>query len=288
MTSGMESNLVHYGNIGVIRAKPRARMLATSHAIVNTHKKGVSVRLVVIPALLPRRPGTRRGAQRPRGRHRHRPRRLIPLHGDAAHDARMRAHLRVPALHLALASILVHLALHQLLLSGPLLQVAEPLLLRLVNDVVVAAPVRVVVVELRHGHSLPEAQLLPHARALDPLLPPLRVLVVLAPEEAQVFVGAARVRLHLPNLLAQTAVLLPCLVELHPVRAVPGGHVGHVLGLVVVELLEHEGQHVGVLRQQRRVGVAAKVGLFEGLGEDGHDGVEILGVGCAQQGRLAG
>lgn len=158
------------------------------------------------------------------------------------------------------------LAIHHVLLLGSAeLQLPQPLLLSLVNDVVIPAPVRIVVLELRHGHALPKAHLLPQGGVVDALGEPLLVLVVLATELAQRLVGAGGVRLHLPDLLAQAAVLAAGLVELRAVGAVPGGDVGDVLGLVVVELLEHEGEGVGVLGEEGGVCVAAVLGSVEGF-----------------------
>lgn len=154
---------------------------------------------------------------------------------------------------------------HMLLLSRAQLQLPQPLLLRLINNIVIPAPVRIVVLKLRHSHPLPKAHLLPQRGIIHALRKPLLVLVVLAPKLAQRLVGARGVRLHLPDLLAQAAVLAAGLVELGAVGAVPRGDVGDVLGLVVVELLEHEGEGVCVLGQEGGVCVAAVLGPVEGF-----------------------
>jgi hypothetical protein len=83
------------------------------------------------------------------------------------------------------------------------------------------------------------------------------------------------VGLHLPYLLAQSAVLATGFVELCTVGTVPGGNVRDVFGLVFVELLEHEGDGVGVLREEGGVGVAAVFSPVEGLRKFGDDVVEI-------------
>ncbi|KAJ6443531.1 hypothetical protein O9K51_04710 [Purpureocillium lavendulum] len=168
-----------------------------------------------------------------------------------------------------------------LLLGGPALELLLAVLLGDVDDVVVAAPVGVVVLELGHGHALPEAHLLAGGDGVDAGGPAGLVLVPAAAEAAQRVVCGAGVGLHLPHLLAQTAVLAAGLVELGAVGAVPGGHVGDVLGLVLVELAQHEGEGAGVLGEEARVLVARVVGLFESLGEDGDEGVEVLAVDCA-------
>jgi hypothetical protein len=49
-----------------------------------------------------------------------------------------------------------------------------------------------------------------------------------------------------------------------------------VLDLVLVELLEHEGQSGGVLGEELGVGVTTVFGLFEGFGEEGDESVEVL------------
>ena len=181
---------------------------------------------------------------------------------------------------LAAAIAILRLAVgHHLLLGSPLLQLTQPLLLGRVNDVVVAAPVRIIVLEVRHGHALPEAQLLPRGDSLDATIPAALILVVPTAEGAEALVGAGGVGLHLPDLLAEAAVLTARLVELGAVGAVPGCDVGDVLGLVLVELLEEQGEDVGVLGEEVGVGVAAVLGLFEGLGEEGYEGVEVLFLG---------
>lgn len=176
---------------------------------------------------------------------------------------------------------------HVLLLGGAQLQLPQPLLLSLVNDIIIRTPVWIVIFQLGHRHALPKAQLLPQSGVVDALGKPVLVLVVLAAKLAQRLVGAAGVRLHLPYLLAQAAVLAAGLVELRAVGAVPGGDVGDVLRLVVVELLEHEGDGVGVLREEGGVGVAAVLGPVEGFRKLGDDAVEVGLLGCERELRVS-
>lgn len=237
--------------------------------------------LVQLEALLrARRPRTRRRAQRPRRRQRH-PRHLVPLHRDAPHarpgHQQMRRHVHAAAFtvhHQLRPAAPRHVLL--LLVRRAQFQLRQPLLFRPVNHIIIAAPVRIVVLQLGHGQALPEAHLLLQGRFGDARVPARAVLVVRAPEAPQRVVGRRRVRLHLPDLLAQAAVFAPRLVELAAVGAVPGRHVGDVLGLVLVELLEHGREGVGELREERGVGVARVLGLFERFGEDGEEGINVL------------
>lgn len=170
---------------------------------------------------------------------------------------------------------------HHLLLRSSLFQFAQPLLFGRVNKVVIATPVGVIILELRHGHPLPEPNLLLRRNAGDTPVPALLVLVVLAPKLPQALVGRRGVRLHLPDLLAQPGVLPAGLVELCAVGPMPRGDVRDVLGLVLVELLEHHSEGVGVLGEERRILVAAVLGLLERLGEEGYLGVEVFLLACA-------
>lgn len=168
----------------------------------------------------------------------------------------------------------------ELLLRHLSLQFLQAQFLHRVDEVVVVAPVRVVVRQVGHRHALPEPQLLPHSLHVDAPLPARLVLVVPRAELSQGFVRLARVGLHLPDLFAQPRVLGPLLCQLRTVAPVPGGHIGHVLLLVVVELLQHCGEHGGILCREVAVLVAADLGALEELGQEGDGGVDVCFLSC--------
>lgn len=73
---------------------------------------------------------------------------------------------------------------HVLLLGCSQFQLSQPLLLSLVNDIIIPAPVGVVVFQLRHRHALPKTQLLSQRGIVYAPRKPLFVLIVLASELA--------------------------------------------------------------------------------------------------------
>lgn len=59
----------------------------------------------------------------------------------------------------------------------------------------------------------------------------------------------------------------------------PSGNVGDMAHLVFLELLDHQGEGLSVLREEGCVGVATGLGLFERLGQEGNESIEVLFLG---------
>ncbi|KAI6767827.1 hypothetical protein HG530_005836 [Fusarium avenaceum] len=149
-------------------------------------------------------------------------------------------------------------------------------LLGRINNIVIVTPVGVIIIELGHSHALPETQFLAMRLLVNQSVPAPLVLIVLASVFTQVLVGSTGVCLHLPDLLAQTGILVARIGELLAVRTVPGGYVADVFGLVLVELSKQVGHGVGVLGEELGVGIATELGLFEAFGEEGNMSIDIL------------
>lgn len=184
--------------------------------------------------------------------------RILPLHRNPAHHSHPRhgeRRRRRRALAIAVLGLTIELLLG-------CFEVVQSFLCK-VYDIVIVAPVWIIFLLLRHGHSLPKPKLLSRGLLLDYSVPTRLILVVLAPKVTQIAVGATGVRLHLPNLLSQSSILVARIGKLFAIGAVPSCDVGNVLSFVFVELTEDAGHGVGILGQELRVGVATELGFFE-------------------------
>lgn len=113
-----------------------------------------------------------------------------------------------------LTAAILLLATGHLLMCSSLLQLRKSLLLCNINNIVIRAPVGIIVRQLRHSDALPEPQLLLQRRILNPLIPARLIVIILATKVAQIIVCSGRMPLHLPYLLAQAAVFAAGFVEL--------------------------------------------------------------------------